>query len=140
MNAHGGKLCGKCSVPLVNVETDGTLRPWLSGDNVGTVWTWNNNSFRTKTIIPRTIGEPIAEGVEVAISGQKMNPWGCPASVHLVWAWNGSEAMCSSGTSARTSMAPHARTGPTRKSNGFLVPASGRCANEWASLQSGRYD
>ena len=65
MNAHGGKLCGKCSVPLVNVETDGTLRPWLSGDNVGTVWTWNNNSFRTKTIIPSTIGEPIAEGVYV---------------------------------------------------------------------------
>ena len=23
-----------------NVDTDGTLRPWLSGDNIGTVWSW----------------------------------------------------------------------------------------------------
>ena len=45
----------------------------------------------------------------VAIFGHKMIPFDCPASVQLDWACNGSEAMCSSGSTTRTSTAPSAR-------------------------------
>ena len=47
-------------------------------------------------------GEP---PLRVAISGHKMIPFDCPVSVEVDWACNGSEAVCSSGSTTRTNTA-----------------------------------
>ena len=38
-----------------NVDTDGTLRPWLSGDNVGTVWSWMGSTATLEALLRTNI-------------------------------------------------------------------------------------